>query len=104
MSLFAVGRHCQVLIETPESVARREQNTRLAKRYEMFCTCKTKRREHGHCVHTIAIFRESIKPQFHKRISLVECETPNGGPPLRPRIDLEREIIQLRAQLEGPAA
>ena len=100
--IFTIARHCQVLMEVPESIVHREEHPRAKPRYFLACTCKTARRANGHCVHTLAIFQDHIQPGSWKRIALEEmmpAENGKTGKRERSRLDLERELTALRKQL-----
>lgn len=40
--IFTLGKHMQVLMETPESIARREVKPRTRRKYWLGCTCSEK--------------------------------------------------------------
>jgi hypothetical protein len=100
--MLTVGKHIQVLIETPASMAAREENPRKRKRYSLSCTCNGRRQENGHCQHTLAIFENNIKRSAWPFITPEPMSSKNGATdkhPIRPRIDLERELVTLRRRV-----
>lgn len=98
--IFVVGKHMQVLHETTESIARREQKPRARKKYALACTCSERRRENGHCRHTLAIFEDHLDPKRWRDIAPQEMRAKDAPTHCeRPRIDLEREVVGLREAL-----
>lgn len=100
--MLTVGKHIQVLMETPESIAVREENPRKRRRYTLSCTCNSRRKENGHCIHTLAIFEHNVTRSFWRFVTVEPMTSNNGATgkrPLRPRLELEREIVSLRRRV-----
>lgn len=99
--IFALARHVQVCVETPESVARREERPRCRPKYELACTCEARRRPDGHCIHTLALFENHIDRKHWRDITPCGMSAKDGpvGEPIRPRVDLERELVALRRRV-----
>lgn len=106
--IFTYGKHMQVLMETTESVARREQKPRARRKYWLGCTCSERRRANGHCRHTLAIFEGNLTPNRWRDVAPQEMKAKSAlTHDERPRIELEREVVALRArvaELERQAA
>ena len=100
--IFTVGKHLQVLMESPESIARREENPRRRKRWEMSCTCNMRRQENGHCPHTLALLENNIHRSEWRRITATPMNAKDVEPlfPEVPRIELEREVLALRVRVK----
>lgn len=95
--IYAVGRHMQVLMETAESMARRELKPRARRKYWLGCTCRGYRYPNGHCQHTLAIFESEIKPNRWRDVAPQEMKAKSAPSHLEaPRIELEREVLALR--------
>lgn len=95
--IYTLGKHMQVLMETTESIARRERQPRARRKYWLGCTCSERRRENGHCRHTLALFEDQIKPSRWRDIAPQEMKAKTAPTLIeRPRIDLEREVLELR--------
>lgn len=102
--MYAVGKHMQVLMETTESIARRERQPRARRKYWLGCTCSEKRRENGHCRHTLAIFESEIKPNRWRDVAPQEMRSKSAPTHIeRPRIELEREVLELREKVAHAA-
>lgn len=75
--LYVVNKHIVVLLESKESRANREIHPRARMRYVVSCTCRQKRREDGHCIHTRAFLEDSIQPERWKDIRAEPMKAPD---------------------------
>lgn len=73
--IYALGRHMQVLVESPESIARREHQPRARRRYLLMCSCSEKRRANGNCRHTVALLEEGIDPKRWRDVTVIEMKS-----------------------------
>lgn len=75
--MYVINRHLVVLLESRESEAWREKHPRARMRYAISCTCRQKRPEDGHCIHTRAFLEDSIAPNRWKDITPKPMSAPD---------------------------
>lgn len=77
--MYVVNKHLVVLLESRESRVNREAHPRARPRYVISCTCRQKRPEDGHCIHTRAFMEDSVKPEKWRDIRAEPMKAPDDA-------------------------
>ena len=76
--IHVINKHLVVLIESRESIERRESKPRARRRYIIMCTCNSRRRPDGHCMHTQALLEDQVKPERWRDITPEQMSAPDS--------------------------
>lgn len=76
--MYVVNKHLVVLLESRESRAAREENPRKHRRYAISCTCRSRRDENEHCLHTRAFLEDSVAPGKWRYITAKPMSAPDS--------------------------